>query len=36
MPRRVLIIDHAVHRFLFKRRWHWQAHSKEIDTPTAA
>jgi len=28
----VLIIDNAVHRFLFKPSWHWKAHLKEIDT----
>ncbi|MGB2983989.1 MAG: type 1 glutamine amidotransferase [Candidatus Bipolaricaulia bacterium] len=32
MPPRVLIVDNAVHRFLFKPCWHWKAHLKGIDT----
>ena len=34
MPTKVLIIDNAVHRFLFKPSWHWKAHLKDIDTET--
>lgn len=32
MSTRVLIIDNAVHRFLFKPSWHWKAHLKGIET----
>lgn len=28
----VLIVDNAVHRFLFKPSWHWKAHLKGIET----
>ena len=28
----VLIIDNAVHRFLFKPCWHWKTHLKDVDT----
>jgi len=31
MPKRVLIVDNAVHRFLFKPPWHWKAHLKGVD-----
>lgn len=31
---RVLIVDNAVHRFLFKPSWHWKAHLKGIETRT--
>ena len=34
MPKHVLIVDNAVHRFLFKPSWHWKAHLKGIDTTT--
>ena len=34
MSPRVLIIDNAVHRFLFKPSWHWKAHLKGIETKT--
>ena len=34
MSTRVLIIDNAVHRFLFKPSWHWRAHLKGVDTHT--
>jgi len=32
MPPRVLIINNAVHRHLFKPAWHWRTHLKDIDT----
>jgi GMP synthase-like glutamine amidotransferase len=32
MPKHVLIVDNAVHRFLFKPSWHWKAHLKGIET----
>jgi GMP synthase-like glutamine amidotransferase len=31
MRKHVLILDNAVHRFLFKPSWHWKAHLKGID-----
>jgi len=34
MPKHVLIVDNAVHRFLFNPCWHWKAHLKGIDTQT--
>lgn len=34
MSIRVLIIDNAVHRLLFKPAWHWKSHLKGIDTAT--
>jgi GMP synthase-like glutamine amidotransferase len=34
MPRRVLIVDNAVHRFPFRPCWHWKPHLKGIDTRT--
>ena len=32
MSPRILIIDNAIHRFLFKPSWHWKAHLKGIET----
>jgi len=32
MPKRVLIVDNAVHRFPFKPCWHWKAHLQGVDT----
>lgn len=34
MSVRILIIDNAVHRFLFKPSWHWKAYLKGIETCT--
>ena len=34
MPPRILIIDNAIHRFLFKPSWHWKAYLKDIKTHT--
>ena len=34
MSIRVLIIDNAVHRFLFKPSWHWTTHLRGVDTRT--
>ena len=34
MPSRVLIVDNAVHRFLFRPAWHWKAHLKRVDSVT--
>lgn len=34
MSPRILIIDNAIHRFLFKPCWHWKAHLKGIETKT--
>ncbi|MFC2082564.1 type 1 glutamine amidotransferase [Candidatus Bipolaricaulota bacterium] len=34
MSTRILIIDNAVRRFLFKPSWHWKAHLKGIQTHT--
>ena len=34
MPPRVLIVDNAVHRFLFKPAWHWKAHLKGVESVT--
>jgi len=31
---RVLIVDNAVHRFLFKPAWHWKAHLRGVQTRT--
>ncbi len=35
MPPRALIVDNAVHRFLFQPAWHWKAHLKGVETRTA-
>jgi len=32
MHAKVLIVDNAVHRFLFKPSWHWKAHLRGVDT----
>ena len=34
MSIRILIIDNAIHRFLFKPTWHWKAYLKGIETCT--
>jgi len=34
MQARVLLIDNAIHRFLFRPSWHWKAHLKGVLTET--
>ena len=34
MSTRVLLVNNAMHRHLFKPAWHWKTHLKEIETQT--
>ena len=31
MPKRVLILDNAIHRFLFRPPWHWKPYLRDVD-----